>query len=214
MGEKPADTEREIGRLRGDMTAALDELENRLRHGVRSIASTETRIASGRAAEQAVDRVRENPTLLGVGGVVVAGAMAYGAYALINGLRNRNKPRNRLKRGVKQVRGELSETADRLSERLERSRRQLERGLLPSGVLLKLEPDDGGYVRVSDARLEPPANKKKGGRSPVIKKFIWGALLSIFMAVGSVLARRVAEGAWQAMVHEEPPAGKSKVESA
>ena len=96
-------------------------------------------------------------------------------------------------------------------ERVEQSRRQLERGLLPSGVLLKLEPEDGGYVRVSDARLEPPANKKRG-RSPVIKKFIWAALLSIFMALGSVLARRVADGVWRATVREEPPTTKSKVD--
>jgi hypothetical protein len=47
----------------------------------------------------------------------------------------------------------------------------------------------------------------------VIKKFIWAALLSIFMAVGSVLARRIAESVWQAMTHEEPPTEKSKVEA-
>jgi hypothetical protein len=217
MGEKPADTEREIVALRGDMSAALDELEKRLKGGLRSVASTEARITSGRAAEEAaekvVERARQNPTLLGVAGVVVAGAVAYGAFAFVNGLRERNSPKGRLKRGVKHVRGELSETAERVAERLEQSRRQLERGLLPSGVLLKLEPEDGGYVRVSDARLEPPASKKRGGRSPVIKKFIWAALLSIFMAVGSVLARRIAESVWQAMTHEEPPTEKSKVEA-
>ena len=46
----------------------------------------------------------------------------------------------------------------------------------------------------------------------MIKKLIWAALLSIFMAVGSVLARRVAEAAWKSMVHEEPPTEKSKVD--
>jgi len=211
MGETPADTEREITHLRGDMTAALEEIEGRLRGGLRSVATTEARITSVRATEDAVERARQNPTLLGVAGVVAAGAVAYGVYALINGRRERNKPQNRLKRGVKQVRGELSETAERVAERLEQSRHQLERGLLPSGVLLKLEPEDGGYVRVSDARLEPPANKKRG-RSPVIKKFIWAALLSIFMALGAVLARRLADTVWRATVHEEPPTAKSKVD--
>ena len=66
-------------------------------------------------------------------------------------------------------------------------------------------------MRVVDARLEPPANKKRG-RSPVIKKFIWAALLSIFMALGSVLARRVADTVWRATVREEPPTSKSKVD--
>ncbi len=170
MGETPADTEREINHLRGDMSAALEEIERRLRGGLRSVATAEARITSVRATEDFV-----------------------------------------LKRGVKQVRGELSETAERVAERLEQSRHQLERGLLPSGVLLKLEPEDGGYVRVSDARLEPPANKKRG-RSPVIKKFIWAALLSIFMALGSVLARRLADSVWRATVREEPPTSKSKVD--
>jgi hypothetical protein len=212
MGETPADTEREINRLRGDMTAALDEVERRLRGGLRSVATAEARITSVRATEDVVDRARTaNPTVLGVVGVVAAGAVAYGVFALINGRRQRNKPRNRFKRGVKQVRGELSDTAERVAERVEQSRRQLERGLLPSGVLLKLEPEDGGYVRVSDARLEPPANKKRG-QSPVIKKFIWAALLSIFMALGSVLARRLADTVWRATVREEPPTTKSKVD--
>jgi hypothetical protein len=193
------------------MTAALEELEGRLRGGLRSVAKTEARITTGRATEEAVERARSSPTLLGVAGVVAAGAVAYGVFALINGRRERNKPQNRLKRGVKQVRGELAETAERVAERLEESRRQLERGLLPSGVLVKLEPEDGGYVRVVDARLEPPANKKRG-RSPVIKKFIWAALLSIFMALGSVLARRVADTVWRATVREEPPTSKSKVD--
>ena len=211
MGETPADTERQITHLRGDMTAALEELERRLRGGLRTVATTEARITSVRATEGAVERARANPTLLGVAGVVAAGAVAYGVFALVNSRRQRNTPQNRLKRGVKQVRGELSETAERVAERLEQSRRQLERGLLPSGVLVKLEPEDGGYMRVSDARLEPPANKKRG-RSPVIKKFIWAALLSIFMALGSVLARRLADSVWRATVREEPPTAKSKVD--
>jgi hypothetical protein len=82
---------------------------------------------------------------------------------------------------------------------------------VPRGILLKLEPQQGGYVRLSDARLEPP--KKKRGQSTVIKKLIWAGLLSVFMAVGSVLARRVADSVWRAMVHEDPPTEKSKVES-
>ena len=125
----------------------------------------------------------------------------------MNGLRERQKPQNRLKRGVSQVRAELSE---RVSEGVESSRRQLERSLR-HGILLKLEPEDGGYVRVSDARLEAP--QKKRGPSPVIKKFVWAGFLSIFMAVGSVLARRIADSAWRAMVREDPPTEKSKVAS-
>jgi hypothetical protein len=207
MGATPEDTEREITHLRGDMSAAIDEVERRFRGGVRGAATTEARISGIRAGQDAVTRVRSNPTLLGVAGVVAAGAVAYGAYALINGMRERQKPQNRLRRGVSQMRDELSE---RVQEGVETSRRQLERAL-PRGVLLKLEPEDGGYMRVSDARLEPPPEmRKKRGQSKVIKKFVWAAFLSVFMAVASVLARRVADTAWRAMVHEDPPTEKSK----
>jgi hypothetical protein len=210
MGATPEDTEREIGHLRGDMSAAIEEVERRLRGGVRGVATTEVRISGVRAGQDAMARAKDNPTLLGVAGVVAVGAVAYGAYALINGMRERQKPQNRLKRGVSHVREELSE---RVQEGVETSRRQLERAL-PRGVLLKLEPEDGGYMRVSDARLEPSQEQldrsKKRGQSKVIKKFVWAAFLSIFMAVGSVLARRIADSAWRAMVHEEPPTEKSK----
>lgn len=207
MGANPADTQREITRLRGDMGAALDELERRVRGGLRGVASAEARITTARAGEDAVNAARDNPTLLGVAGVVAAGAVAYGAFALVNGMRQRGKPQNRLRRGVNSARGELSE---RVIEGVERSRRQLERSL-PRGILLKLEPEDGGYVRLSDARLEPP--KKKRGQSTVIKKLVWGVLLSLFMALGSVVARRVADSVWKAMVHEDPPTEKSKAAS-
>ena len=206
MGAKPEDTERQITQLRGDMSAALEEVERRLRGGLRGVATAEARISGVRAGQDVMAQARENPTALGIAGVVAAGAVAYGAYALVSGLRARNAPRNRLRRGVKQVRGEVSERVSGAEGAL----RQLEQSLVRS-VLLKLEPEDGGYVRVSDARLDPP--NKKRGQSKVIKRLIWAALLSIFMALASVLARRVADTVWRAMVHEEPPTEKSKVAS-
>jgi hypothetical protein len=215
MGATPADTEREITRLRGDMTAALEEVERRVRGGVRGLATAEARLTSSRAREDVTQRVRENPTLLGVAGVVAAGAVAYGAYAVINTMRQRRKPQNRLKRGVQTVRDEVSERVERLGENVEGSRRQIE-SAWQRGLLLKLEPESGGYVRVSDARLEPLKKKvTRRGQSTVIKKLVWAALLSVFMALGSVLAKRVADSVWRAMVHEAPPTEKSsaKVES-
>jgi hypothetical protein len=189
------------------MTAAVAEVERRLRGGLRGVASAEARVTSKRAGEDAVAAARENPALLGVAGVVAAGAVAYGVYALVNGIRERQKPQNRLKRGVSQIGAELSELSERVSEGVESSRRQLERSL-PHGIVLKLEPEAGGYVRVSDARLESPASRNRG-RSKVIKKFVWAGFLSVFLAVGSVLARRLADGAWRAMVREDPPTGRS-----
>ena len=111
MGANPADTQREITRLRGDMTAALDEVERRVRGGFKGVASTEARISTTRAA-------RDNPTLLGVAGVVVVGAVAYGAYALVSGARQRNKPQARLKRGVEEL-------GEKVSEGVELAKREL-----------------------------------------------------------------------------------------
>jgi hypothetical protein len=206
MAATPADTQREIARLRGDADAALDEIQRRLRGGLRSVATAEARITSSRTRDEMVESARENPTLLGVAGVVVAGAVAYGAYALVSGLRERNRPQNRLRRRAKGVREDIS---GRVSERLENTREQLQR-IRERGVLLKLDPADSGYMRLTDARLEP-LNKKRG--QPVIKKFVWAGLLSMFMALGSVLARRVADTVWRSMVHEDPPTAKSKAAS-
>ena len=206
MGATPEETEREIVRLRRDMSAAVEEFERRLRGGLRGIASSEARISGGRASGEAIERARENPTLLGVAGVIAAGAVAYGVYALISNRREQQRPQNRLKRGVEQVRAELSE---RISEGVESSRHQLERAF-PQGILLKLEPESGGYMRVSDAKLEPSAISKQRGQAVVIKRFVWAGFLSVFLAVGAVLARRLADTAWRAMVHEEPPSEKDK----
>jgi len=199
MGATPADTERQITNLRQDMTAAIDELERRVRGGLRTVATAEARITSERTRDEVIERARDNATLLEVGGVVAAGAVVYGVFALFNGLRQRNTPRNRLKRRVKGAGDELS---DRFAEGVEGSRRQLE-GARRS-LLLKLDPEDGGYVRVSDARLDLPFTKKRG-QSTVIKKFVWAGLLSVFLALGSVLARRMADNLWRAMVREAPP---------
>ena len=206
MGATPEETEREIVRLRRDMSAAVGEFERRFRGGLRSVAASEARINTGRAGEDAVARARENPTPLAIIGVVAAGALAYGIYTLINNRREQQRPQNRLRRGVEQVRAELS---GRITEGVETSRHQLERAL-PQGILLKLEPESGGYMRVSDAKLEPSAISKQRGQAVVIKRFVWAGFLSVFLAVATVLARRVADSAWRAMVHEEPPGERDK----
>lgn len=204
MGATPADTEREIDTLRGDMTAALDEVERRLRGGLRTVASTEGRIASGRARDDLTRRARSNPTLLGVAGVVVVGAVSYGVYSAIKARQESKKPQNRLRRRVEDVREELR---SRVGEGVEASRRQLERAKQTT-LLVKLEPADAGLTRITEAHVETPVKKSKE-RQDVIKKLVWAGLLSVFMALGSVLARRVAGVVWQATVREEPPTQKT-----
>lgn len=203
MGARPEDTQHEIATLRGDMSAAIAEFERRLRGGLRGVASAEARVTSARTREDLASRARENPSLLGVAGVVAVAAVGYGLYAAVSGVRNRQKPQNRLRRQVRTVRG-------RVESRVGESRKQLERAR-QRGILLKLDPEDGGYMRLTDARLEPLG--KKRGQTTVIKKIVWAGLLSVFMALSSVLARRVAGQVWRATIHEDPPTEKSKAAS-
>ena len=203
MGATTEDTQREIAALRGDMSAAIAEVERRVRGGVRGVASAEARVTSARTREELAAKARENPSILSVVGVVAAASVGYGVYALVSASRERSKPQNRLRRGVRRVGGRVEKGVSESRQRLERARQR--------GLLLKLDPQDGGYVRVSDARLEPL--DKKRGQATVIKKLVWAGLLSAFMALGSVVARRVAGSVWRAAVHEDPPTEKSKATS-
>ena len=206
MGQRPEDTQHEIARLRGDMSAAIAEVERRVRGGVRGVTTAEARITSTRTREELTSKARENPSILGVAGVVAVAAVGYGVYAVGNGLRERQKPQNRLRRRVKTVRGRAEKRVGQSRKRLEEVRQR--------GVLVKLQPEDGGYMRLTDARLDlAPLKNKKRGQTTVIKKLVWAGLLSVFMAVSSVLARRVAMQVWRAAVHEDPPTEKQKATS-
>jgi hypothetical protein len=206
MGQRPEDTQHEIARLRGDMSAAIAEVERRVRGGVRGVTTTEARITSTRTREELASRARENPSILGVAGVVALAAVGYGVFAVVSGLRERQRPQNRLRRRVKTVRGRAEKRVGESRKRLEQVRQR--------GVLVKLEPEDGGYMRLTDARLDlTPLKNKKRGQTTVIKKLVWAGLLSVFMAVSSVLARRVAMQVWRVAIHEEPPTEKQQASS-
>ena len=204
MNPKPEDTQREIARLRGDMTSTVDELEQRVRGGVPGVLGADARVSGARAGQQAAEQLRENTGLVGVGGVVAAAAVTYGAYAAFRSWRNSRKPQNRLKGKVRGVREEIEERVGEGRDRL--------RELRQRGVLLKMEPEGGGYMRVTDARLDA-LNPKKGDRTAVLKKLLWAVFLSIFMALGSVLARRAAGGLWRATLREDPPTEQPKAKA-
>jgi len=199
MASTSADTHLEINHLRGDMNAALDEMQRRFRGGLRTVASTEARVTSDRTRHDLTLRAKRNPAVVAGVGLVVVGAVGFAAYRTIAGIRERQKPQYRLLRGVDMARaglfGRVTEVGDLSRRQLEQHQRQL---------LLKLDRDHAGYMRVSDARLEAVPSKSKE-RSDVIKKLVWAGLLSVIMAASSVLARRVAGRVWQATVREEPP---------
>jgi hypothetical protein len=196
MAATTADTQHQIGQLRGDMNAVLDEVEHRLRGGLRGVASAETRLTSRRAREGLVQGVRKHAPVAGVVAATAVSAAAYGGYALFARLRERRRPQLRLKRSLGQFRAGLGAGVQNVQRHAERVQRR--------GLLLRLEPQDGGYVRVSEARIGGvPHNRRK--QTTLVKKLFWAGLVSVLMTLGSVLARRVADGVWRATIHEAPP---------
>ena len=209
MGATTEDTQHEIGALRQDMTAAVDELQRRVGGGVRGIVSTDARVSGVRATEEATQRVQEavgratdNPGLLAVAGVVAVAAVGYGVYSAVSRWRESRKPQNRVKRRIAEARedigGRLEDALKQLAEKREQVREARERGML-----LKVEPERGGYLRVTDAKLDLPSSENQ--RNDVVKNLIWAGLLSIFMAFAGVFARRLAGTVWRATLREEPP---------
>jgi hypothetical protein len=87
----------------------------------------------------------------------------------------------------------------------------------PTCVYVFGPQDSGGSCDRGDKvayRTSTARTAGSGGQGDeVIKKLVWAGLLSVFMAVFSVLARRVAGGVWRATLREDPPTQKSKVES-
>jgi hypothetical protein len=196
MAETAADTQHEIGELRGDMNAVLDEVEHRLRGGLRGVASVETRITSRRARDGIVQRARENLPVLGLLAGAAVSATAYAGYVLLERLRERQRPRHRIKRGLEHVRTNLGAGVQNARRKAVRVQQR--------GLLVRLDPQDGGYLRVSDARVGAVPHKRRM-QTTMVKKLFWAGLVSVSMTLGSVLARRLADSVWRATVHEEPP---------
>lgn len=218
MGANPEDTQREIDALRSDASAALDELQSRLSGGVQGVMGTDTRVSADRtrqdvatraqaAAESAFEAVEENPSILGVAGVVTVAAVGYGVYAAVNRWRESRKPQNRLRRRAHDVQEDVKE---RFEKQFENARKLAEEARR-RGLLVRIDRDGNGkdrqFVRVTGARLDLPETEK-GKRSDVLKKLLWAATLALFMATGGVLARRAAGGLWRATLREDPPTEK------
>jgi hypothetical protein len=206
MGASAERTEHEIGRLREDMNASLREMQRRLQGGVSGIMGPNLRArrrelaGSVEAQARSVQgQARQNPGPLAVAGVVAAAAVGYGVVWAVGRWRESRRPVRRLRRGAAGIRGTLQQRVAESLQHLD----QLRRG----GVLLKVEEDKGGYLRVTDARLgpEPPKKPAKETTTDVVKRLVWALVLSISMALGSVFARRIATLVWESTVKEQPP---------
>ena len=209
MGATTEDTQHEIGALRQDMTDAAAELQRRLGGGVRGVVGADARVSGSRAGEQATQRIQEtvgqateHPGLLAVAGVVATAGVAYGVYAGIQRWRESRKPQNQVKRRIAEAKEDLGDRLDETLKQLAEKRRKI-REARERGVLLKVEPEGGGYLRVTDAKLDLPSQGSQ--RKDVVKNLIWAGLLSIFMAFAGVFARRLAGTVWRATLREEPP---------
>jgi hypothetical protein len=205
MGAKPEDTEREIGHLRQDADSAVTELLKRFGGGASGLAGGELRASSAQAAQQLRQSAASNPSVLGVAGAVAVGVVGFLAYRAYDGWRESRKPQNRLKTRVEDVRDELEERVGQTRDRLRKMGRR--------DLYLKTEPDKTGYLRVTDVRVDSPGAEAQKERLTVLKKLLWAGMLSVFMAVSSVLARRAAGALWQASVGELPPPQKTKSSS-
>ena len=198
MGSSAQDTQNEIGRLRDDMTAAVREMQRRFQGGLPGVVRSDARFYGNEARTELTAQVRNNPTLVGFVGTIGVAAVGYTAVSAIASWRASRTPAGRARRRARGVSGTIQ---GRVSESL-RNLEQIRRG----GVVLKLDPDKAGYVRVTDARLgNPPGTSVKEGGSELVKRLVWALVLTVFMAVGSVVARRLATGFWRATVQEDPP---------
>jgi hypothetical protein len=199
VGTPAENTQDEIGRIRDDITASVREMQRRFQGGIAGVVTTDVRLLSTEVRTTARERLRQNATLVGFAGTVLVGAVGYGVVSAIGGWRRRQTPLGRAQHAALSLGEDVQE---RLGESL-RGLEQLRRG----GVLLKLDPEQGGYVRISDARLLPQPTREiaKEAGSDVVKRVAWAVMLSVFMAAGSVLARRLAGLAWRAAVQEDPP---------
>jgi hypothetical protein len=206
--------------LRTDTSAALEELVRRFRGGFSGIAGAEARVAGVRTGEGVAQRlegvaeravelaksVRDNPPYLAGSGAVAVGALGCAAYIFVARWRENRKPQSRLKRRVTDVSRELRSLWGVSLRQVGAARRQLG-GRQQRDLLLKIQPDQGGYLRVTDAKLDLPMTKARW-RKAVVKNLIWAGWLSLFTAIAGVMARRVAAGVWRATLREEPPLEK------
>lgn len=192
MGAGSEDTQREIGTLRSDMSAALAELRGRVGSGPARLAAADARVS----AQRSVQQVRENPSALLAGGALVMGLAGFTAYAAVNRWRESRKPQNRVRARAHDLRSDVEDWLGQSRERVDRARHE--------DLLVKLQPEHGGYVRVADARLGSAGSRQRK-TNDVVKKLIWAVLLSLFTAVASVVARRAAAQVWQSTVGEKPP---------
>lgn len=173
MGATAADTKREIEEIRKDVSSAVSELKRRV-----------VRVFSpGTYLEFA----QENPAaVVGVGlaGLSLAGVAVARSIAES---RQRNRPTERLRRGVMGA-------AEQLTEGVQQAW-----SAVPS---LPIE------VRVGtrDAKEDDKQSiSLPGSDQGMFKRILWAGLVAVMMAGGGLAARRLSATIWRSTMGEAPP---------
>ena len=173
MGATAADTKREIEEIRKDVLSAVGELKRRV---VRAVSP-----------KTYLEFAQDNPAaVVGVGlaGLSLAGVALARSVAES---RQRNRPTERLRRGV-------LDAAEQLGEGVQQAW-----AAVPS---LPVE------VRVGtrDAKEQDRQSTTSSGRDQgMFKRMLWASLVAVMMAGGGLMARRVSATIWRSAMGEAPP---------
>jgi hypothetical protein len=173
VGATAADTKREIEEIRKDVSSAVSELKRRV---VRAVSP-----------RTYLEFARENPAaVVGVG----LGALSLAGVALARSVadsRRRNRPTERLRRGVMGA-------AEQLSEGVQQAW-----AAVPSlPVEVRVGARDAG-------ESEKPAIVAAGSDQGMFKRILWAGLVAVMMAGGGLLARRLSATIWRSAMGESPP---------
>ena len=173
MGATAADTKREIEEIRKDVLSAVSELKRRVKRAV--------------SPQTYLEFAQENPAAVvgvGLGGLSLAGIALARSIA---DSRRRNRPSERLRRGVMGAAEQLSE------------------GVQHAWAAVPSLPVE---VRVGtrDAKdSEKQATVASGSDQGMFKRILWAGLVAVMMAGGGLLARRLSATIWRSAMGEAPP---------
>lgn len=173
MGATAADTKREIEEIRKDVLSAVGELKRRIKRAV--------------SPRTYLEFAQENPAAVvgaGMAGLSLAGIALARQVAES---RRRNRPTERLRRGVMGAAEQLTESA------------QQAWASMPS---LPVE------VRVGTRDAEESEKKTvvaSGSDQGMFKRMLWAGLVAVMMAGGGLAARRLSATIWRSAMGEAPP---------
>ena len=173
MGETAADTKREIEEIRKDVSSAVSELKRRI---VRAVSP-----------RTYLEFAQENPAAIvgvGLGGLSLAGIALARSIAEA---RRRNRPTERLRRGVMGATEQLTEGIQQAWAAVPS---------LPVEVRVGTRDANG-----TENQVLTPSGSDQG----MFKRMLWAGLVAVMMAAGGLAARRLSATVWRTAMGEAPP---------